>query len=469
VIDMGDSWDKTQGTGGYDLKVIRITNSAIPGPKPKLYIHGSLHAREYATAELVLRFALYLIANYGKDADVTWMVDHNEFHGQVYANPDGRKYAEKGQMWRKNTNKKYCTSNTSMRGADLNRNFDNNWSSSSDQCSETYSGASAASEPETQAVQNYLKQNFPVKKQGIYIDLHAYARTIMHCTAPELDLLAARLSFFNRYSTYTKRAMTMDYGYQVVGVASFLIELGTAFFENCNNFETDLVPKHIPLFVYALRNAREPFTSPSGPDAIKISLVDKKLQATITDTLYFNTMTTHTITGAEYYINTPPWVTGATPITMKASDGNFDQKTEKVEAVISDKNLHSRKSTIFIRGKDASGFWGSVYAIYSDLTGTVPFISETGKPMVTLTCPHAMLSPVTLSFHVSKPGYIQWKIYSIDGKVISTVINRKMETGYHTVSWNRESDAGTKLAAGVYLYTLFIDDEMTSEKFVLDK
>ena len=37
-IDIGDSWDKLRAGGapGYDLMVLRLTNAATPGPKPKL-------------------------------------------------------------------------------------------------------------------------------------------------------------------------------------------------------------------------------------------------------------------------------------------------------------------------------------------------------------------------------------------------------------------------------------------------
>ena len=54
---------------------------------------------------------------------------------------------------------------SSDRGADLNRNFVYNWGccggSSSQPCDFTYRGPGPASEPETQAVQNYLLAQFP--------------------------------------------------------------------------------------------------------------------------------------------------------------------------------------------------------------------------------------------------------------------------------------------------------------------
>ena len=42
-------------------------------------------------AELNTRFAEYLLAQYGVNSDVTWMLDHQEVHLLLQTNPDGRK------------------------------------------------------------------------------------------------------------------------------------------------------------------------------------------------------------------------------------------------------------------------------------------------------------------------------------------------------------------------------------------
>ena len=70
---------------GYDLQVLRLTNSATPGPKPKLFVHGAIHAREYTTAELVTRFGEELVAGYGIDPDATWLLDHHDSVAQQAA------------------------------------------------------------------------------------------------------------------------------------------------------------------------------------------------------------------------------------------------------------------------------------------------------------------------------------------------------------------------------------------------
>ncbi len=161
--DVGNSWQKNNGQGGYDMMVLKLTNSAVSGDKPKLFITSALHAREYTTAPLAYYFAKELIEKYQTDADIRWILDYNEIHLMLYANPDGRKKAEAGYSWRKNTNTNYCGPTSSSRGADLNRNFEFHWGgagASSSECSETFRGQSAASEPETQAIQNYLKEIF---------------------------------------------------------------------------------------------------------------------------------------------------------------------------------------------------------------------------------------------------------------------------------------------------------------------
>ena len=120
---VGKSWKKVQNASeGYDLKVLRLTNSAISGTKPVLFLTTAVHAREYVTAEFGTRFAERLVDAYETDADVRWLLDHQEVHIMLHANPDGRKRAEAGLLWRKNHNTSHCPD--LWPGVDLNRNFD---------------------------------------------------------------------------------------------------------------------------------------------------------------------------------------------------------------------------------------------------------------------------------------------------------------------------------------------------------
>ncbi|MEL6200635.1 MAG: M14 family zinc carboxypeptidase, partial [Pseudomonadota bacterium] len=163
-IDVGDSWEKLNGFGGDDLRVLKLTNQNVGGEKPKLFNTSAIHAREYTTAELNTRFAEYLLQNYGSNADATWLLDYNEVHLMLQANPDGRRRAQTGLSWRKNTNQNFCGATSNNRGVDLNRNFEYQWGccggSSGNQCSIVYRGPGPGSEPESAAIMAYARSIF---------------------------------------------------------------------------------------------------------------------------------------------------------------------------------------------------------------------------------------------------------------------------------------------------------------------
>jgi carboxypeptidase T len=413
-IDIGDSWDKTQPDGdpGSDMLVLRLTNSQIAGPKPKLFIMASIHAREYAPAELATRFAEYLLANYGTNPDITWLLDYQEIHLLLQANPDGRKLAETRQlstlMWRKNT-RPTCY-DPYQRGVDLNRNFEFLWGvigASNVGCDETYRGESAGSEPETQAVQSYLRQQYEDRRglsdtdlaaqdtSGVFIDLHSYGKLVLWpwgytaTLAPndrQLGRLGQKFAYFNQYDPaqsiylYPTSGTTDDFAYGELGLPAYTVEMGSSFFELCNNFVNTVLPDNIPALLYAARVARTPYQLPDGPDVISVAINPTttvpggtaQLFATIDATRYY-TGTGYSeppviknILSAEFYIDAQPWLTTTLPVsyTLTALDGIFDQPSEAVSASIDTTDLGVGRHLILIRSRDVAGNWGPYSAAF---------------------------------------------------------------------------------------------------------
>ena len=396
---------------GYDMMVLRLTNSAIGGPKPIMFVTTSIHAREYAPAELGTRFAEMLIDGYGVNPDITWLLDYHEVHLMLQANPDGRKMAETGLSWRKNTNENYCSPASSNRGADLNRNFAFMWNgcgsggcSSGSACDATYRGPSAASEPETQAVQNYgatlwedlrpvdLTAAAPITTTGIYFDIHSYGELVLwswgftDTLAPngtELQTLGRKLAYFNGYEPeqsvglYPTDGTTDDHFYGTLGVPAIAYEIGTSFFQSCGAFESSVLPDNLDSLLYAAKAARAPYLLPAGPEPTSVSVSTAAvapgtaitLSAMLDDTRYENrngVEPTQTIAAAEYYIDTPYWITATTPVAlpMAAADGSFDAGIEMATATIDTTGLAQGRHTIFVRGQDSSGNWGIVGAAF---------------------------------------------------------------------------------------------------------
>ena len=421
--DIGDSWQKGQNVlDGYDLMVLKLTNSAITGEKPALFVLSAIHAREYATAELNTRFAEYLLSNYNLNADVTWLLDHHEIHLMLQGNPDGRKWAELGHLWRKNTNNDHCANSTS-RGIDLNRNFEFRWGccngSSGNPCANTYRGPSPASEPEAQAIQSYLKQIFPDQREsnitasapmtatGVFLDVHSYSQLVLwpwgftNNIAPNgaaLQTLGRKLAYFNNYypeqaiGLYPTDGTTEDFAYGELGVAAYTFELGTTFFQACSAFEETILPKNLPALLYAAKVARTPYITPAGPDTLDVTLsantasigTSVTLTATLNDTRFNSrngTEATQSIIAAEYYLDTPPWdntsVSEAFP--MSASDLAFDSAIEGVSAQLDTSTLSPGRHTIFVRGQDSDENWGAVSAIFLEIEGYTTYFPFTAR------------------------------------------------------------------------------------------
>ncbi|WJN59695.1 M14 family zinc carboxypeptidase [Pseudomonas sp. SO81] len=407
-LTVGQSWEKTQGLGGYDIGVLKLTNQNKPGDKPKLLINSAIHAREYTTAPLVLAFARWLVDGYGVDPDATWILDHHEVHLLLQTNPDGRKKAETGLSWRKNTNQNYCGPNSNSRGADLNRNFTFGWNStngqgsSGDQCNDTYRGPSAGSEPEVQALEAYARSIWPDRRgpnrgdaapsstSGIHLDIHSYSELVLwpwgdtSQAAPNgtaLQTLGRKFAFFNGYTPqqsvglYPTDGTSDGISYGELGVAAFTFELGTQFFQSCAVYQNTVKPKNLPALIYAAKVVRTPYITPAGPDVASVVLsggaastgvpagTPVTLSASASD-LRFSTANgteaTQNIAAAEYYIDKAPWESGATPVVLQPLDGAFNAKTENLTGTLDTTGLATGKHLVYVRARDAGGSWGAV-------------------------------------------------------------------------------------------------------------
>jgi hypothetical protein len=421
VVDIGPSWmyAKTNGAQGYRMRALRLTNratDAVVPDKPNMVVLAAVHAREYTTAELATRFAEWLANGYGADAEATWLLDNFRFHFILQGNPDGRKKAESGLSWRKNTDTDNGACSANAYGVDLNRNFP--WrfdsvagGSSGDPCDSTYRGPDANSEEETQNILRYIAGTrgsdgsftggvlrdrrtdtgtSPVDYRGMFLDIHSYSQLVLWpwaytTTAPPngtaLRTLGRRLAYFNGYrpvqwtGLYQADGTNTDTVYGITGAPSYTIELGEEFFEDCATFESTTYPRNFQVLKYAARNLQAPYLSPSGPDttsvwASAVAVVPGSpfaVAASIDDSRFNQqngTEAVQAIASASAYVDSAPWATGVAPLAMRASDGAFNSSREQVVVNIDTRNLAYGRHVVYVRGTDASGRAGTPNAIY---------------------------------------------------------------------------------------------------------
>jgi hypothetical protein len=414
--DIGDSWMKVNQQSGYDIMVLKITNSELNNEKPILFVHSSMHAREYAPAALNLDFAKWLLNEYTSNAEAQWIVDNREVHLVFHMNPDGRKIAENQIFQRKNTNQNHCAGSTV--GVDLNRNFAQTWGvtvdgSSGNECSEIYRGVSAESEPETQAVSNYIRSIFidergpndsdpaPLNKSGLHIDLHSYGRLILwpygHKEGGSPNNtgfvnLGNKLAWFNGYAPqqsiglYPTDGTSDNVSYGELGVAAITFELGSSFFQNCAEYNNQILPDNLQALAYAAKVSEAPYLLSLGTDISTIKVNNSLLQTTVSQAEIVNLEVTSTtkqsaLSNINHDVELFEYVIDGTFLNSE-NVAILDQSLEvdgnggvKVIAQINTVDLSIGQHRLSVRAKNTEGQYGvpqSVFITISDNSAPEP-------------------------------------------------------------------------------------------------
>lgn len=234
--DIGDTWEKTQGQANRDIWAVRLSGQGNPDQKPGILFLGNHHARELATVEIPLLLIDLLTENYGKDPDITRLMDTRDIWLVPMVNPDGHILAEQGQNWRKNTHV-----HGRHRGTDLNRNYSYQWGgggASTSPSSDTYRGEAPFSEPETQAVRNLLTSRRNLKVMMSYhsfsnLILWPWGYTTQRVPNAKLVEIGQKLGQMTGYrpqqaaDLYVASGMTDDFTYGELGLYSYTTEIGS--------------------------------------------------------------------------------------------------------------------------------------------------------------------------------------------------------------------------------------------------
>lgn len=235
-----------------DIWVLKVSDNAEldeSDKEPIAYYDALTHAREPLSMMSTLYYIQWLTENYDNPKTAAkYLVDNREMHFILVVNPDGYTYNTEnfpngGGGWRKNRRviDDECT------GVDLNRNFnaqfDGPGSFSNEPCSDVYRGSSAASEPETQLIQNYIDSLSPSSA----FSSHSYSQVIID-PDKKVDHPSYDYSTYANYaSEFTPRAYhgygsaddligylasgtTLDYLFES-GAVAWTPEIGTQFWE----------------------------------------------------------------------------------------------------------------------------------------------------------------------------------------------------------------------------------------------
>jgi hypothetical protein len=108
----------------------------------------------------------------------------------------------------------------------------------------------------------------------------------------------------------------------------------------------------------------------------------------------------------------------------------------------------------------------------SDLEVTVDKTSDTLAPRVFAVYPNYPnpFNPMTkISFSLPESQAVRLGIYSVDGRLVRTLVNEVRGPGLHEVIWNGQDDTGRQAASGVYFYRVDAGPHSEVRKMTLMK
>ncbi|XP_055837041.1 zinc carboxypeptidase-like [Episyrphus balteatus] len=161
----------------YEGREIRGIKISSKDGNPGIFIETNVHAREWITSATVTYFINQLLTS--DRAELKNMRENIDWYIIPVYNVDGFVYShEKDRMWRKS---RQPVSGSNCMGADINRNFDSHWMENggalSDPCAETFGGPKPFSEPEAQALADFVTNI--QDKINIYLSFHSYGQYLL--------------------------------------------------------------------------------------------------------------------------------------------------------------------------------------------------------------------------------------------------------------------------------------------------
>ena len=83
--------------------------------------------------------------------------------------------------------------------------------------------------------------------------------------------------------------------------------------------------------------------------------------------------------------------------------------------------------------------------------------------------PNPFNPSTTISFSVPSDGHVEVSVYDITGRLVTTLIDANLNSGYHNVTWDGRDVYGSNVSAGLYVYTLQAEGVSLTRKMVLMK
>jgi hypothetical protein len=111
--------------------------------------------------------------------------------------------------------------------------------------------------------------------------------------------------------------------------------------------------------------------------------------------------------------------------------------------------------------------YGTLYFDDIHLYDSTAGIEETGtaeKFSLMQNYPNPFNPSTVIKFNIERTAMVKLDVFDVNGKFVTTLVNRKMNSGEYSVNWNASAMNGKSLSSGVYFYRLSLDGKAAATK-----
>jgi arabinogalactan endo-1,4-beta-galactosidase len=117
---------------------------------------------------------------------------------------------------------------------------------------------------------------------------------------------------------------------------------------------------------------------------------------------------------------------------------------------------------------DFNGEMLNAVSVFDNLSVSIKEVNESSFSQ-SFNYPNPFNSYTLISYELLYNKSINIDIYDIKGSYIKSLFNKNQSRGIHSVHWDGTNNLGENMSAGMYIYTIQMDESITSKKMIMLK
>jgi hypothetical protein len=151
------------------------------------------------------------------------------------------------------------------------------------------------------------------------------------------------------------------------------LELGEDFYEDCNLFESTVVPHNLPALLYAATTSKRPFSLAKGPDILEFVVTSDLITVVASDSEMVNkiegypdfTTGDQGVTAVRLYLNIHPDDYKETSFSWDMNPVEMDSGLQTFELELSfEQGVPPGRHILYAQAMDGNGYLGPVSSVF---------------------------------------------------------------------------------------------------------